>query len=486
MDLRRISFGRDTAEFDQDLSDYFLETNAYQRMIGGEKSVLVGRKGTGKTALVKYCVENEQTSRQYVLKIEASHSTYVKIDEHLRSFVSQVKNLDSSFKMGWLFTTLIALVHRLSNEETMMITKEERQLHEFATEKLGYTPSDPISAIGGYVTSWVKNLKSLGPLERDVSGDAAAIMDEPRLLSLISAAVSRINAKGKRVFLLFDKLDERWDGSLLYINFLQGLFLASKELKALGCDVCPVVFLRDDIFEEVTKDFQHIDHYRMEIENLIWDEQSLLQLAALRIKSSMTKQGSRVDNDDPEELWRTVFPEDVPHRGAPIPSHAYMIERTLFRPRDIILFATQARDTAIANRHSHVTVSDMLEAESHYSAMKLRDLIAEVSYRYPGIDGIVQRFRRRSIGFGQEELRIMLLETIDEKSNELPWLPTDEGELMRLLYDVGFFSYTTRGGVLRGTRVVHSAVERDSSVITEQERVFVSPIFRRALGMSDH
>ena len=86
MDLRHIEFGRDTAEFDRHLSEYFLTTPTFESVKAGEKSVVIGRKGAGKTALLRYCVENETAATEYVVKIEASHSTLVKIDENLKSF----------------------------------------------------------------------------------------------------------------------------------------------------------------------------------------------------------------------------------------------------------------------------------------------------------------------------------------------------------------------------------------------------------------
>ncbi len=486
MELRHVHFGRDTAEFDQHLSDYFLKTSTYQHIVDGQKSIVIGRKGTGKTALVRYLVESERTSQEYIVKIESSHATYVKIDENLRSFVSQVKNLDSSFKLGWLFTTLLALVERFTNETTVAVTKEERDLHEFALNNLSYDPADPVSAIAGYVTSWIKNLKSLGPATREVTDAKGNFLDEPRLLQMIVGAVQRVTKKGKKVYLLFDRLDERWDGSELHVGFLQGLFLAIKDLKAACPGICPVVFLRDDIFDEVTRDFQHIDHYRMEIEQIRWNEKSLLEMVALRISSSLTRRGDRVQDENPEALWRLVFPEDIPYKKNPIPSHAYMIERTLFRPRDIILFATMAQYLAIGNRNPHVTIEDLATSEKEYSLMKLKDLVAEWSYRFPGLDSVLQRFRRKPAGFEQDELRLLLLEICDELGTSLPWIPADDAEFLMLLYSIGFLSYTTRGGILRGTRVVHSAAEPDANVITEQSRVFISPIFRRALELRDH
>jgi cell division protein FtsB len=486
--LERIDFGQDTAEFDKHLADYFLETPTYTQVMRGEKAIVTGRKGTGKTALLRYAVDTERPATQYVLKIEASHATYAKLDENLRALTSQIKNLDSSFKLAWLFTTLLALIDRLTRETTLYVTDDEKALYAFAKENYRYTEADPVAAIAGYVFSWVKNLKTIGPIERDVPGSPGThVFDEPRLLELIRGAVTRVTGKGKTVFLFYDRLDERWDGSPLYAAFLQGLLLAVKDLKALGLDLHPVILLRDDIFSVVTREFQHIDHFRMHIAALFWDERALLDLIALRIRSSLTRQGHRIPPDPKaEDMWRIPFPKDIPARKTPISPWAYMIERTLFRPRDIVLFANLARDAALSKRHAAIEPEDVTEAEAKYSNMKLHDLVAEVSYKYPGVDGVLKSFKRGTVGYGIDDLRYRLMELRDAHRQSAPWVDVEEDDLMRTLYSIGFLSYTTRGGSLRGTRVVHSAVNSDPDIILEQDRIYISPIFRGGLELRDH
>jgi Cdc6-like AAA superfamily ATPase len=486
MYLKEIDFGRDVAEFDRHLADFFLETDAYDQVKCGNKSLFIGRKGTGKTAILKYSVDTENKSREYAIPIEATHSTYVKIDENLRSFTSQIKNIDSSFKLAWLFTTLLALVDRLTKESIVAITKEERELYDFAKDNLNYHVGDPISAIAGYASAWIKNLKSIGPVEREVVSNAKQIIfDEARVIQLIRASIDRINKKGRRVFLLYDRLDDRWDGSALYKAFLQGLLLASKDLKATGLDVAPVVFLRDEIFEEIARDFQHIDHYRMEIQRIEWDEQSLVELLALRIKSSLNKKGHRLEGESPEVLWNMVFPTTLPARKAPIPSTAYLVERTLFRSRDIVLFATYIKNLATKRRHTNIEVEDIQQAEEQYSKDKLRDLVAEHSYRMPQIDSVFEEFRYKKMGFDLDDLRLLMVRIKEKHGRSIAWLSQPEDSLIKILYRIGFISFTARGGVLRGTRVIHSGVNPDEKVILEQDRVYVSPIFRKALDLKE-
>lgn len=488
MRLDDINFGQDTAEFDTHLADYFLETSIYERVIQGDKAIVIGRKGTGKTAILRYCVETERPATQYVIKIEASHATYAKLDENLRALTSQIKNLDSSFKLAWLFTTLLGLIDRLTIEKTLFVTKEEKELYQFAKEQYRYTNEDPVAAIAGYIYGWARNLKTIGPLKRDIPADASAcVFDEPRLLNLIKGAISRVTQKGKVVYLLYDRLDEKWDGSPLYAAFLQGLLLAVKDLKATGLTVRPVILLRDDIFAVVTTGFQHIDHFRMHIATLTWDEHALMDLVALRIQKSLTRKGHRLSPEaTSSDIWRLAFPKDIPARKQAMPAWTYMIERTLFRPRDIILFTNLARDEALKHRHQVIDPEDVLAAERVYSATKLHDLVQEVSYRLPGIDSVLKSFKRKTVGFAPDDLRFLILEIKDKLTAAAPWLQADEDEILRQLYSIGFLSYTTKGGILRGTRVVHAAVNSDPDSLFDQDRIYISPIYRQGLELRDH
>lgn len=485
--LEIIDFGHDTAEFDKHLKDYFLQTPSYQSIKDGSKSIIIGRKGSGKTALSRYFIETENKASEYAIPIEATHSTYIKIDECLKSFQSTIHNLDSSFKLGWLFTTLLSIILRMLEERSSLISKEEAALYKLAIEEYGFDESDPISAIASYAFDWIKNLKKVGVLERDITQQQKkTILDEVQIKKKILEITTRINKQGKKIYLFYDKLDERWDGSDVYRSFLQGLLLAIKDLKMMHKHIYPVVLLRTDIFNIVTTDFQHIDHFRMEILPIKWDEMSLVELITLRIKHSLLHKGIRPIPENPEDIWHLAFPKSIPAKRAPIPSTAYIVERTLGRPRDIIFFSNIIKYSCIESKRCSIEVDDIHTAESSYSDTKLKDLIAELSYLYPGLTNVLNYFKQKHYGFNNYDFRCLLLDIIDNLSSELPWLPTDDTTLLRLLYEIGFISYTEKGGKLRGTRVIHSAIEPDTDVILSKERIYVSPIFRKALKMKEN
>jgi hypothetical protein len=51
--LRHLDFGSPVAEFDSNLENYFVDTEALHKLLSGERDVYAGDKGTGKTALFK-------------------------------------------------------------------------------------------------------------------------------------------------------------------------------------------------------------------------------------------------------------------------------------------------------------------------------------------------------------------------------------------------------------------------------------------------
>jgi sll1717 protein len=53
MDLKIINFGRLDAESDKSLMDYFVEIGSIKSILEG-KHLVIGRKGSGKTAIFRY------------------------------------------------------------------------------------------------------------------------------------------------------------------------------------------------------------------------------------------------------------------------------------------------------------------------------------------------------------------------------------------------------------------------------------------------
>ena len=58
--LTDLSFGTSVAEFDEDLENYFVETNTFREFIKGNVDIIAGDKGTGKTAIYRLSTSGMQ------------------------------------------------------------------------------------------------------------------------------------------------------------------------------------------------------------------------------------------------------------------------------------------------------------------------------------------------------------------------------------------------------------------------------------------
>jgi hypothetical protein len=62
------SFG-DVAAEDDAVLEYFLATKAVEKIDNGEAFLVLGRKGTGKTAIVRYFTEKQEGDRARALSL---------------------------------------------------------------------------------------------------------------------------------------------------------------------------------------------------------------------------------------------------------------------------------------------------------------------------------------------------------------------------------------------------------------------------------
>ena len=58
LDLSKIDLGKDEAEQDERLKEYFLKTTSYNNALTGKKTIIVGRKGSENQLFLLWCRKN--------------------------------------------------------------------------------------------------------------------------------------------------------------------------------------------------------------------------------------------------------------------------------------------------------------------------------------------------------------------------------------------------------------------------------------------
>ncbi|NMC61433.1 MAG: hypothetical protein GYA51_18930 [Candidatus Methanofastidiosa archaeon] len=434
-------FGSIDAESDGKLIEYFIQSPALEKLINYEKGLVLGRKGSGKTAIYKFLVhvKPQITSpllfRDYPWKI------------HDR-FVSHFASSQESYINSWNFLFFIeALKVVIKNIDSFQDTKIKREINKckkwlirnWGSEQFSHKES-LLPKRRKFSFSFSPSIlgNSLGSVSNDFFDEQKAgqtITEINRKLESILAII--LESFGKPIYLLFDELDLAYSSDdPNYFNRVIGLLSACyKMFNKSSKKIRIILFLRTDIFEQLK--FQ--DRSKIEdnmIINLNWDPNdplanfSLKQLISKRIQVNINSK-----SDNFERNWSEVV--ELGNMGRNQQKWNFIIERTFDRPRDVIKFMNLSLERAKARLLSNVqsidkiTTDDIHGIRRDYSIYLFRELEDEVLAKYPAFSkymnilrdihdntfsrsAFIKSFEKIKTSYGLEETETMVLERLFE------------------------------------------------------------------------
>lgn len=379
MDLRKIDLGKDEAEQDQRLHEYFLKTASYKNALSGQKTIVIGRKGSGKSAIFTLLRKELEKSEELVIPITPDQYSW----SALRDYKEQGILPEQAHTNAWKFTLLSSLVWKLNDESLIPQKSELAKFYKFMKDAFIPRKEDWFSGIVTNVKNFVSRIKT-----QWVSfewGDTPTIATPLRIIDQIKTLLEQDWPESKRVRILIDRLDDSWDASTDSQYVIIGLLKAANELNALfDTRLTITIFLRSDIYDNLFFDDQ--DKLRQYEETLNWTSEDLKAIVSERVKVSLG-----LENTDNETVWSDLFSKKT-YRSRALPEK-YIIDRTFKRPRDIISFTRFALETAIRNDHSVIEPIDTRTAEEEkYSLSKYKDLIIEYQKQFPYIKDLLDSF----------------------------------------------------------------------------------------------
>jgi hypothetical protein len=243
---------------------------------------------------------------------------------------------------------------------------------------------------------------------------------------------------------------------------VSGLFQACVSINGLHRNLRVYISLRQELYDDIPALYEDAQKHRDLLEKIHWSEESLLELIAKRIRHSAHEKGFDVDaleRAGDRACWSAVFAPPPPGKGRE-GSFRYMVDRTLYRPRELIQFCSEALEQA-RSRASKLPVpyTAIERSEYGYSAERTKDIAAEYRSQYPGLMGVFEVFRSRPHTFDREELELLCLELacgdIPARGTE-SWLPScDPNELIEILWRAGLLTaQPVENGRFRGSHQV--------------------------------
>jgi len=125
--LAKLNLGASSAENElRDLSSYYLETDEYQRALRGDVRLVVGRKGSGKTAIFSQ-VRDRVRQHKAVLVLDLKPDGYklLKFKEDVLRLL-QEGTLDHTITAFWEYLLLLEICHKILQTDRVSHTRDHR------------------------------------------------------------------------------------------------------------------------------------------------------------------------------------------------------------------------------------------------------------------------------------------------------------------------------------------------------------------------
>lgn len=417
--LARLNVGQSFAEYDPALGDpnVYVRTPAINAALDSSsgKYFFVGRRGTGKTALRRYCISQGGESRVIVPEIFSP-----------ASMIFDLELLKDPNKGP--FRTLVSVFKRTLIDELLLLWAEVHDGTSDLPESLAAELAGPCQEDFDSRT-----LKAIVNVARAVSfGDDASIMAINKATrSLANDCKSARYAKGASCTLIVDSIDDFWDGSDLALTYLAALMHACLEFSSQMPGARALLLIRENIFERVRARDAESSRVETSVVGLDWTRSQLFELIERRLNRVLTAKIAlggatwAAFFENPDDARREIF--DYCHN----------------RPRDVLIYVSHAIDLAVERRHETIKLEDVDGARRRFSDNRFKDLGDEYAENYPQIALVLRRFYGLGIRFTPGGIESFIRKLLsDREIVELcgDWIFDYQQmeQFVRLMYNIGF------------------------------------------------
>lgn len=388
--LEQISCGDPTAENEATgLSEYFLETEGYQRALNGDANVLVGRKGSGKTAVFLQVRDRTRANKEnIVIDLIPDGYQLVKMKEFILDQLTfgARKEVIAAF---WQYVLWLEIAHKLLEKDQSRAYRDPMLLKQYQSlESLFHSRVD--TGAGDFSERLrILSTKIIERFEKAVtSGTDPKYLDSSKVLQIVygqdvhelrEAVSEYLRIKGF-VFFLLDNLDRFWtpggfdeEDALIVVGLIEAMQEITRKLKRARLDYRWAIFVRSDVYEFLIRGMA--DYGKLSVQSLEWSDRELLKVMfERRVTAGVTRQ-----NLSWKEMWQHVSVQIVDAK----PVLDFLVDGSLMRPRYLIRLFETARRRAITFGRSQIEESDYQAALKELGWQVVEDLDREIADLVP-------------------------------------------------------------------------------------------------------
>ena len=456
------------------LRDAFLQTADYASLTQSkDRNFVVGRRGTGKSALFAKVREHYQNSSQtFVLSGQPTEYESIRLQHLLSRDGASYKHMRAAARVAWTIHILAWLAKDLAHHY-----KTPKSDHfPFLTHYLQKHQWDRVRPSVDRCADLIEKALDSCLVPAELPGRLAKIYDLRRLEQAVKGALVDIN---QVAVLLYDGLDEGWVPRASAISVLDGLTSAVSDLAEHESGIHGILFIRDNMFRALAH--LHSDFSRQiegSTQRLHWDEETLFEFVCSRLRVRFD-----LDIENNERVWNRFVDKTLAGRRG----FEQCLRHTLYRPRDVLVLVNAANDVAARRGDDVIGQSALDGAATTISEDRLRDLLKEYESVLPGLKSFVKAFDRRPAVSSLTHVVSHLDSVIDEgpygdqASSDFAVFGTGQ-QVVAALYGVGFLGFENPLVEDQYT-FCHDGSRSDPENYDSESRVVVHPCYWRALEL---
>jgi len=377
-----VKWGPDDAKGDRHLPDYFVEIPEFSQIVAGTARYLIGRKGTGKTAILERIRLDAAADP---LKFARSLSLRSLPLGDLRDLRDRSYRDKSQYVPIWMLLIGIELAGSVLEDQGAGPPEAVADLRQFLQNN--FDPAEPgfaqvVTRLKARESKLLVDLKWLGAQKgHSAAREATESIHFTKAARLLLDRIAQVRSESTH-YLFLDELDEGFRAGdtgirLLLLALLRAVEDCYLELSETGVDFRPLLALRADIFDGLEdNDLNKLDDHTV---RLRWSSHShgghsLKDVVGARIRASIEAAPS-------QDAWAMIA-HDTDRR---LPRHvrtlwSYICSRTFERPRDVVKFLKTCQ------KYHHgglLKFWEVQRAESEYSDWLYRELRDEIHSHLP-------------------------------------------------------------------------------------------------------
>ncbi len=416
--LTRLSVGDPTAENEMvKLADYYVETDEYQRAQRGEVNLVVGRKGSGKTALFIQMRDSKRARKaNIVVDLAPEGFQLLKLKEQVLVYLTDGAQQHLITAL-WEYVLLLEISYKVLEKDKEVHLRDHTLTEHYQVLRDVYGDTElsmegdfreRLSKLSNLIVHEFTKHVDVGlrpPNEKSLINiqynQITEFLYQHDIKKLYAALVKYLSLKGE-VWFLFDNIDKGWNVegiSTEDIFILRCLINACRKIernfKSAEITFHSIVFVRDDAYSLL---MQGSADYGKEMRaSLDWSDAT--QLGDVLVRRILQS----VDSGDPNLLSKVC----VSHYQA-VPWLEFMTSQSLMRPRNLLKLFKHSLSYAINLRHGRIEEEDITKGLKTYAQDLIIEVDRELADIYPKARKLIYEFAEETTEYTEEELLTLL------------------------------------------------------------------------------